>query len=322
MRLTRRHSLQWIASAAVVASPAIAQTGRRLTVLVGFAAGGAVDAVARAMTESLRSAGYTVIVDNKSGAGGRLATDALLAAPPDGQTIMLTPSGNLTIYPHIYPKLRYDAAKDLLPLATACEFQFAIAAGPGTPARTLSEFVAWAKANPGKASFGTPGAGTGMHFLGVQLGREAGIDLAHIPYRGGALALVDAIGGAIPTAFLTLPALVQQHKAGKLRILGYSGEARNAALPDVPTFKESGFPKLTMAEMFLFVGRSQMPQAMQQELAAALSAAVRSKEVQAALEKVAFDPLVMEPAAIGKRLHADSARWGEVIRATGYKAED
>ncbi len=325
MRLTRRHSLQWIAGAAaasVVGAPAIAQAGRKLTVLVGFPAGGAVDAVARAMTEALRSAGYTVIVDNKSGAGGRLATDALLVAPPDGQTIMLTPGGNLTIYPHIYPKLRYDAAKDLVPLATACEFQFAIAAGPGTPARTLNEFVAWAKANPGKASFGTPGAGTGMHFLGVQLGKEAGIDLAHVPYRGGAPALVDTMGGAIPTIIATLPALVQQHKAGKLRILGYSGEARNAALPDVPTFKESGYPKLTMSEMFVFVARSQMAAAMQQELAAALSAAVRSKAVKETLDKAEFDPLVMEPAAITRRLQADSAHWGEVIKATGYKAED
>lgn len=325
MRLDRRHSLQRLAGvtlASLAGAPAFAQDGKKLTMLVGFPAGGAVDAVARAMTEALRSAGYTVIVDNKTGAGGRLATDALLAAPADGHTIMLTPGGNLTIYPHIYANLRYDAARDLAPLASACEFQFAIAAGPGTPARTLKDFIAWAKANPGKAAFGTPGAGTGMHFLGVQLAKEAGIDLTHVPYRGGAPALVDAMGGNIATVFATLPALVQQHKAGKLRILGHSGENRNPALPDVPTFKESGYPRLSMSEMFVFVGRNQIPAALQKELSMALSAAVRSKDVKEALDKAEFEPLVMEPGAIARRLQADSARWAEVVKATGYKAED
>lgn len=326
MRLNRRQSLQWLAGTTLAslagAASVRAQDGKKLTILVGFPAGGAVDAVARAVAEAMRAAGYTAIVDNKGGAGGRLATDVLMAAPADGQTIMLTPGDNLTIFPHIYPKLRYDAVKDLVALATACEFQFAIAAGPGTPARDLKEFVAWAKAHPGKAAFGTPGAGTGMHFLGVQLGKDAGIDLTHVPYRGGAPALVDAIGGAIPTVFATLPALVQQHKAGKLRILGYSGENRNSALPDVPTFKESGYPQLTMSAMFVFVGRSPLSPAVQKDLATALSAAVRSKGVKDALDKAEFDPLVLEPAAISRRLQAESARWGELIKTTGYKAED
>jgi tripartite-type tricarboxylate transporter receptor subunit TctC len=325
MTVTRRQSTLLLGAAALAAIaplPSMAQSGKKLTVLVGFPAGGAVDAVARAMTETLRTAGYTVIIDNKTGAGGRLATDALLAAPADGQTIMLTPGGNLTIYPHIYSKLRYDVQKDLVPLATACEFQFGLAAGPGTPAKTLKEFLVWAKANPGKASFGTPGAGTGMHFLGVQLAKEAQVELTHIPYRGGAPAMVDVIGGNLPTLFTTLPNLLQQYKGGKLRILGFSGDKRMAALPEVPTFKEQGFPDLTMSEMFLFVARAQMPPALQKELAGALSAAVRSKDVTQALEKAEFDPLVMEPAAISKRLHEETARWAAVVKSTGYKAED
>ena len=293
MAFNRRFALQLLAAAALsalVVSPTQAQTGKKLTILVGFPAGGAVDAVARAMTETLRGAGYTVIIDNKTGAGGRLATDTLLAAPADGQTIMLTPGGNLTIYPHIYSKLRYDALKDFVPLAT----------GPGTPAKTLKEFIAWAKANPGKASFGTPGAGTGMHFLGVQLAKDAKIDLVHIPYRGGAPAMVDVIGGNLPSLFTTLPNLLQQHKAGK----------------------EQGFPTLTMSEMFVFMAHANTPPALQKELAGALSAAVRSKDVTQALAKAEFEPLVMEPAAIGKRLETESARWASVVKSTGYKAED
>jgi tripartite-type tricarboxylate transporter receptor subunit TctC len=325
MAMTRRLStllLGATALAAISPLPALGQTGKKLTILVGFPAGGAVDAVARAMTETLRTAGYTVIIDNKTGAGGRLATDALLAAPADGQTIMLTPGGNLTIYPHIYSKLRYDVQKDLVPLATACEFQFGLAAGPGTPAKTLKEFLVWAKANPGKASFGTPGAGTGMHFLGVQLAKEAQVEMTHIPYRGGAPAMVDVIGGNLPTLFTTLPNLLQQYKGGKLRILGFSGDKRMAALAEIPTFKEQGFPDLTMSEMFLFVARAQMPPAQQKELASALSAAVRSKEVTQALEKAEFEPLAMEQASITKRLQDETVRWAAVVKSTGYKAED
>ena len=152
-----------------------AQAGKKLTVLVGFPAGGAPDVVARAVSAGLRSHGYQAIVDNKAGAGGRLAVDLLLGAPADGSIILLVPAGTLTIYPHIYTKLRYDGLKDFAPLATACDFQFALAVGPAVPAtvKTVSDFVAWAKANPVRAQFGSPGAGSAMHFIGIELAREA-----------------------------------------------------------------------------------------------------------------------------------------------------
>ena len=199
---------------------------------------------------------------------------------------------------------------------------FGLAAGPGTPAKTLKEFLVWAKANPTKASFGTPGAGTNMHFLGVQLAKDAQVEMTHIPYRGGAPAMVDVIGGNLPTLFTTLPNLLQQYKGGKLRILGFSGDKRMAALPEIPTFKEQGFPNLTMSEMFVFMAKAQTPPALQKELASALSAAVRSKDVILALEKAEFEPLVMEQAAISKRLQEETAHWAAVVRSTGYKAED
>jgi len=325
MDTQRRASIRAIgaASLAALTGPfAHAQTGKKLTLLIGFPAGGAPDTVARAMSVSLRDAGYTVVVDNKAGAGGRLAADALLQAPADGGTIMLMPGGNMTIYPHIYSKLKYDWQKDFALLATACEFQFGMAVGPSVPAKTLKEFVDWAKANPGKASFGTPGAGTGMHFLGVMFGRDAKIDFNHIPYKGGAPALTDVMGGNVPSVFTTLPNVLQPHKNGRVRILGFSGESRLKGLPDVPTFKESGFPDLTLSEMFVFVARSQTPASVQKDLATALSAAVRSKAVDEVLEKAEYDPLVMEPAAIAKRLQAEQLRWGAVVKSTGYKSEE
>ena len=325
MSLTRRDTLRLIGATSVTALLPLAteaQPGKKLTILVGFPAGGSVDTVTRAVGAGLTAAGSTAIVENKTGAGGRLAADALLAAPADGGTVMMTPGGTLTIYPHIYKKLRYDSLKDFAPLATACEFQFAVAVGPDVPAKTLKEFIDWAKAHPDKASFGSPGAGTGMHFLGVMLGRAAKVDLLHVPYRGGAPAMTDVMGGNIPAVFTTLPQLVQPHKAGKVRILAQSGEARLKNLPDVPTFAESGYPDLTMSEMFLFVGRAQTPPALQKELAAALRQAAASKPVEAALESAGYSPLALAPEAIAERLRKEHAQWAKVVKETGYKAEE
>ena len=301
-----------------------AQPGKKLTMLVGFPAGGAPDVVARAVSAGVRNHGYQAIVENKAGAGGRLATDLLLGAPADGSTVMLVPGGNLTLYPHIYTKLRYDGLKDFAPLATACEFQFALAVGPAVPAsvKTLSDFVAWAKANPGRAQFGSPGAGTAMHFIGVDFAREAKFDFQHVAYRGGAPALVDAIGGTVPAVMTTLPNLVQPHKGGKVRILAHSGAQRLASVPDVPTFKEAGFPSLTISDMFLFVASAKTPAAVQKELATALASAAAAPDVKGVLEAAEYQPLSLPPEAIAARLKAEHARWATVAKATGYKSDD
>jgi tripartite-type tricarboxylate transporter receptor subunit TctC len=323
----RRHYLQHAAAwSATALAPALltaaqAQASRKLTMLVGFPAGGAPDTVARAIGEGLRELGYAPIVDNKAGAGGRLAADTLLAGPADGSAIMLVPGGNLTIYPHIYTKLRYKMT-DFAPLATACEFEFALAVGPGTPAKTLAEFIAWAKANPAKAQFGTPGAGTAMHFIGVQLGQLGRFDFQHIPYRGGAPALADAIGGTLPSLFTTLPVLVNAHKGGKVRILAHSGSKRSAVVPDVPTFKEAGFPALTLAESFIWVAPARTPPEVQRELGTALAAALLKPKVRAVLEGADYDLLTLTPEAITARLTAESRQWADIVKATGYKSED
>ena len=198
------------------------------------------DATRRASIQAIGAASLAALAGNIAYAQTARKLTILIGFPADGSTVMLVPAGNMTIYPHIYNKLKCDWQKDFALLATACEFQFGMAVGPAVPARTLKEFVDWARANPAKDSFGTPGAGTGMHFLGVMFGRDARIDFNHIPYKGGAPALTDAMGGNIPAVFTTLPNLVQPHKDGRIRILGFSGDSRLKGLPDVPTFKESG----------------------------------------------------------------------------------
>jgi tripartite-type tricarboxylate transporter receptor subunit TctC len=301
---------------------AAAQTGKPLRVLVGYPPGGAVDVVAREVAEGLRSAGYAVVVENRTGAAGRLATEQMLAAPADGSTLVFMPGGNATIFPHVYPKLKYDPFKDLVPLAAACEFTFGLGVGPGTPAKTLKEFVDWAKANPGKASYGTPGGGTAMHFMGVMFARAAGFEFTHVPYRGGAAAIVDVLGGTVPALATTLPNLVQPHRQGKLRILAFTGSTRLPGLADVPTFKEAGYAGLEITENFGFFAHAKTPPAIVAELHAALRAAAAQSRVTSALEKLEFDPVSMTQAQYASLLKADFERWGPIIKATGYKAED
>lgn len=325
MTITRRTAIAALATAGAgptLVSGAFAQTGKPLRVLVGYPPGGAVDVVAREIGEGLRSAGYNVVVENRTGAAGRLATEQMLTAPADGTTVVFMPGGNATIFPYVYPKLKYDPFRDLMPLAAACQFQFGLGVGPGTPAKTLKEFVEWAKANPGKASYGTPGGGTAMHFMGVMFARAAGFEFTHVPYRGGAAAIVDVLGGTVPALATTLPNLVQPHREGKLRILAFTGAKRLPGLPDVPTFMELGYSGLEITENFGFFANAKTPPAVATELHGALRAAAAQPRVTAALQKLEFDSVSMTQAEYAALLKAEHGRWGPIIKATGYKAED
>jgi tripartite-type tricarboxylate transporter receptor subunit TctC len=298
----------------------VSAQAKPLKILVGYPAGGAVDVVARQVAEEMRASGYNAIVENKTGAAGQLATEAMLAAPADGSTVVFMPGGNVTIFPYVYPNLRYGMA-DLKPLAGVCAFTFGLGVGPGTPAKSLKEFVDWAKAHPGKASYGSPGAGTAMHFLGVMFGRQAGIDFQHVPYRGGAAAMTDVLGGNIPALATTLPNLVAHHKSGKLRILAFSGDQPLPGLPGVSTFKDLGYPELQISEIFGLFASSKTPVAVQAELEKAILAAAKSPRLVAAIEKLEFDSLVLNSGDFSRKLKTDFDRWGPVIKATGYTAD-
>ena len=321
--ITRRDTISALSAAALTAlSPRLVNAqGKALKILVGYPAGGAVDVIARRVGEELRAQGYTALVENRTGAAGRLSTEAMLAAPADGTTVVLMPGGNATIFPHVYPKLRYSLL-DLAPLASVCSFQFGLGVGPGTPAKSLKEFVEWAKANPGKASYGTPGAGTVMHFMGVMFAKKAGFDFLHVPYRGGALALTDVVGGTVPALATTLPNLVPHHKAGKLRILGFTGDRTLPGLPDVQTFKEQGYPELVLNEVFGFFASSKTPSHLLVELEKALLAAANTPGFVAAIEKLEFDAGTMPSSEFARHLKTDLERWGPIIKATGYTATD
>jgi tripartite-type tricarboxylate transporter receptor subunit TctC len=320
----RRTTMRLVSAAMLcgAAPPLAAQAGRTLKLLVGYPPGGAVDIVARELAEAMRSQGFTVVVENRTGAAGRLATEQMLAAPADGGTLVVMPGGNATIFPHVYRSLKHDPMKDLVPLASVCAFSFALGVGPGSPARSLPEFVDWARANPGKASFGTPGGGTAMHFMGVMLGRAAGFEFTHVPYRGGAAALVDVVGGTVPALAATLPFLVAPHRQGRIRILAFTGERRLPGLPEVPTFSELGYPDLVIEETFGVFGSARLPAGVQAELHATIRKAAADPRVLEALRAQEFEPLSLGQAEFAARLKADHARWGPVVKATGYSAAD
>jgi tripartite-type tricarboxylate transporter receptor subunit TctC len=317
----------WALTAVVsmsLALPVIAQDkiDRPVKILVGFPPGGTADVMARAVADKMKDTlGQPVIVENRPGAIGRIAADAVKGAAPDGTTIMVMPIGPMAVVPHTYKTLSYDPLKDFAPIGMGSTFQFAIAAGPQSGAKTWSEYVAWAKANPGKSSYATSGAGSLPHFFGVLLSREAGIDMLHVPYKGSAAYMNELIGGNVPTAVDAIADLTEQHRAGKVKILASSGKKRSTAVPDVPTFAEIGVSGVEAEGWFGFFAPAKTPKAIVDLLNRSLNGALTSPDVAERLTKLGMDPAPSTPEEFGRILATDYAKWGPVVKATGFTAE-
>src|SRR5258708_22882065 len=224
-------------------SPASAQDkfDRPVKLLVGFPAGGTADLIARVVADKMKDGlGQPVIVENRPGAIGRITAEAVKNAAPDGTTIMVMPIGPMVVVPHVYKDITYDPIKDFTPIAIGATFQFAIAAGPASGAKTWADFVAWARANPTKAAYATSGAGSLPHFFGVLLGRGIGVEMVHVPYKGSAAYINDLVSGQVPAAIDAIADLTELHRAGRIRILASSGTVRSTAVPEVPTFNALG----------------------------------------------------------------------------------
>ncbi|MET4576611.1 tripartite tricarboxylate transporter substrate-binding protein [Ottowia thiooxydans] len=309
------------ASALCAAAPSLAQD-RTLRILLGYTPGGAVDTVARTLADGLRSSGYTAIIENKPGASGRLALEALISAPADGTALLMTPMGNLTLYPHVFRNLRYDSLKQFAGVNTVCTMGFALAVGANSPAKTLAQFLDMARKDNSLAAYGTPGAGTAMHFIGQLLAKGGQVPLTHVAYKGGSAAVTDAIGGTLPAVITTLPNLLPMHRAGKLRILAISDDTPLATLPGVPTFKSAGFPELVVNESFALFARSGTPTAAIAQLSQAIGQAVKSSKITALLEQQEYLPRTTTPEALDRQLREEHARWGQIVKTAGYTPED
>lgn len=317
---------QFLIAAAALAGttlsrPSLAQ-GDAVRILVGFPPGGAIDVVARAVADAMRPVlGKGVIVENKTGASGVLAVQQVARADPDGGTLGLCPSSILTLVPHVSNTLRVDPFTELAPVSTACTFSFGLATASAVPAGTLKEFVGWCKANPAQASFGSPGVGSAPHLIGEVFAREAGIKLVHVPYRGGAPAMTDLLGGQLPALVATLPNLVAPYRSGKIRILAQTATERIAAVGDVPTFSELGYRRLDFEEWFGFFAPAKTPTERIAALQRAIAAAVNTEATRALLTKVEFKPSASTPAELAALVAADSSRWERLLREIGFKPQ-
>ncbi|MGZ8209469.1 MAG: Bug family tripartite tricarboxylate transporter substrate binding protein [Burkholderiales bacterium] len=305
-----------------LAAYASAQDGP-IRILVGFPPGGESDVIARLVADRMRaSLSAPVIVENKPGASGMIAAEALKNAAPDGKTLMISPIAVTVFAPLTHTKLRYDPIKDFAPVSLAANFQMALAVGPGSAAKTLHEYIAWVQANPAKATYGVPLAGGPTHFFGVMLARATRVDLTVVPYKGSAPLVNELIGGQVPAAITVLSQLVKLHEAGKVRVLGISGSQRSPVAPDVPTFKELGFAAIEGTGWQAFHTSARTPRPAIDRLSIAIASAIKARDVSERLLALGLEPVGSTPDELANRVTEDAARWAPIVRASGFRADE
>jgi tripartite-type tricarboxylate transporter receptor subunit TctC len=307
--------------AALVPAASAQTLAKNARLLVGFPPGGSLDVVARLLVEYMKGYAASMIVDNRPGAGGRIALEILKAGEADGSLLALTPGDQVTLFPHVYQKLNYDALRDFAPITTVCTFPFVLAVGPMVPANvtTLAQFVDWCRANPKLATYGSPGTGTRPHFVGVTLARAAGFEFVHLPYKGGAPAIQDLLGGQIPAVISVFSNAYPHVQSGSLRALAITAPQRSPLLPNVPTAREAGYSTMEALEWFgLFVPAKTRVETVK-ALNASVQQALQTEAVKSGLAKQSFDVAGMSQDDFVALIKADTERWGGVVKASGFK---
>ncbi|WP_409725489.1 Bug family tripartite tricarboxylate transporter substrate binding protein [Pseudorhodoplanes sp.] len=322
MLYQRTLSLAFAAAMAFAAAPhASAQQypSQPIRLIVPTAPGGVADIVGRTFAQKLTEGGKTAIVENKTGAGGAIAADFVAKAAPDGYTVFVGFHATNAILPHLQ-KLNYDAQNDFIPITIAARTANILVVNPNVPAKTMKELVDHAKANPGKVTFASQGNGSTGHIVGEQFKQVAGIDIAHVPYRGGAPAVQDLIAGHVNMMFDVLTLAVPQIQGQKVRPIAVASPKRVPLIPDVPTVAESGFPQLESGPWFGFFVPAKTPQAVVDFLYAEAKKAFESPDVQAQFEKQGLTAMLGTPAETKKFVADEYARWGDVIKKGNISA--
>ena len=299
-----------------------AQLPELARLLVGFPPGGSTDNVARRLADRLRGAyAGQVLVDNKPGAATQIAVAALKEAPADGLTMLLSPPAPFSIYPFTYRKLPYGT-EDQVPVAMVCSFPFAFAVGPAVPdsVRSIPDFVAWAKANPGKASFGSPAAGSTPHLVGSLLGLMAGVELTHVAYRGDAPGLQDLMGGQLAAYSSVLGSFLPQLKSGRIRLLAVSGAERSSFMPGLPTYREQGY-ELDMTEWFGLFLPGKAPAPLVQRLADAARVVVGQADFARGLAEFGMTARYLGPRELAAQLRTETEMWRGHVKKIGFTSE-
>jgi tripartite-type tricarboxylate transporter receptor subunit TctC len=305
-----------LAGLAQVAFAQGAYPARSITMVVGFAPGGGTDTTARIVAKKLGdSVGQSVIVENKAGAGGTVATHQVAKSAPDGYTILLGSVGSLTVAPHLIAKLPYDPLRDLAPITMAVEFPNVLVVQSSMPANTLAEFVQLAKAKPGTIGYGSSGIGGIGHLAGALLAIVADIDIVHVPYKGGGPAMQDLLGGQIPAMIATPPTALPHVKAGKIRALATTGAARAALMPDVPTVAESGYPGYEATNWYAYLAPAGTPKDVLARLNQELVQALRASDVREQLDRQGMEAKPGTPEELTKYMERELVTWGKVVKA-------
>jgi len=330
--MNRRDILLSVAAAltasAAGSSTLFAQTldkSKPVRFLVGFPAGGSVDMVTRLVSDQLRAdLGITPVVENISGAGGRIAIERAKASAADGNTILVTPAAMMTLYPLIFSKLNYDPVTDFVPVAPLVTLEFSLIVTGAVPSevKTLADLIGWYKANPSKAAYAHGSAGSPMHFIGAMLGQHAKQELTHVPYRGAPPMLQDALSGQVAVAVTTVTDSLPHIQGGKLRAVAVSGKNRSKYLPDVPTFAEQGAADIVIEDWFGMFVPASTPMPIVEQLNAAISKALTSPLVRDRLVQLAYIPAGGSQPEFVKRLQADIDKWTPVVKTTGFRIEE
>jgi tripartite-type tricarboxylate transporter receptor subunit TctC len=290
-----------------------------LHIVVGYAPGGSTDRVARIVADKLQAKlGVTVVVENKTGAGGRLAAQQVKSAPAGQNVLLLANPATMVVAPLVFKDNGYDPEKDFVPVSHVNDYEFSVAVGAAVPVRELTHLLAWLRANPAQANFGVPATGSLPHFFALMMGDKAGVKAQVIGYRGSAPLISDVIGGQIPVAVDTFDTQLPQHEGGKLRILAVSSAQRSPLAPSIPTFKEAGLD-LTATGWNAFFAPASMPRAKVDSLANAIREVMQDKDTQRKFIDQKMTPVVATQAQTAAMLQKYRAQWAPVVQKSGYQ---
>jgi tripartite-type tricarboxylate transporter receptor subunit TctC len=314
------------ALSSLLSSNASAQTIDQVKIYYGFPPGSAGDGVARRVAEKLAGSAYTksaAIVENKPGAGGRIALETLKGAPADGSALAMSPWSALAVYPHIFSKLSYDPLKDFVPVSIAAIMHHGLAISSMVPesVKNVKDFLAWAKANTKDANYGSPGAGSTPHFIANLVSLQSGVEMKHVPYRGSVPGVADLVGGQIAAMCTTSGDFLQHHRTGKIRLIATTGKERSPFSPEVATFAEQGFPEVTTEEWFGFYAPAKTPPAIVASASAAINAALKEKSVIDSLAATGLIAKGSTPEEMARSQKAEYERWGPLVKRIGFTAE-
>jgi tripartite-type tricarboxylate transporter receptor subunit TctC len=311
--------------ALVTTAPALAQSSwpsKPLTMVVGFAAGGATDAVARILAKHLGDElKQNVVVDNKAGAGGNIATDFVARAEADGHTLLLGSVGSLTVAPHMQAKLPYRPLQDFAPVTMAVVFSNVLVVKPDLPVKNLADYIKLAKAKPGTVTYASSGVGGAGHLAGELLEQSADVDMVHVAYKGGGPAMLGMLGGEVDSFFGTPPSVGQHVKTGKVRAIATTGAKRDPLMPDVPTVAEQGYPGYDTMNWYAYVVPAKTPQPVVNKLNQVLVKILNDPVVAKELEAKGLSPSPSSPAELAAYMKREYDIWAQVVKKAGIKPE-